>query len=156
MDDIDNSNCLNILVTAYFLQLSWVYTKVWDYYFSRNFSEVINACKISLSNINQAIVRDIAHRISEIQLERLEERKDKFISNVYKSRMDQKIIHQAAAATLQPQPKDGESPESAAKAEENEYKHLFWCKVCQRLLTKDQALKISCIDLKKKANESKD
>lgn len=93
MDDIDNQNCLNILVTAYFLQLHWVYTKVWDYYFSRNFSEVINACKISLSNINQAIVRDIAYRISETQLERLEERKDKFISNVYKSRIDQKIIN---------------------------------------------------------------
>ena len=42
MDDIDNENCLNILVTSYFLQLTWVYNKVWDYYFSRNFSEVIN------------------------------------------------------------------------------------------------------------------
>lgn len=92
MDDINNQNCLNILVTAYFLQLNWVYTKVWDYYFSRNFSEVINSCKISLSNINQVIVKDIANRISDIQLERLEERKDKFLSNVYKSRIDQKII----------------------------------------------------------------
>ena len=94
MDEIDNQNCLNIMVTAYFLQLTWVYDKVWDYYFSRNFSEVINACKISLSNINQAIVRDIAYRISELQLERLEERKDKFISNLYKSRIDQHIINQ--------------------------------------------------------------
>ena len=42
MDEIDNQNCLNIMVTAYFLQLTWVYDKVWDYYFSRNFSEVIN------------------------------------------------------------------------------------------------------------------
>lgn len=94
MDGIDNHNCLNILVTAYFLQLGWVYNKVWDYYFSRNFSEVVNSCKISLSNINQAIVRDIAERIPEIQLEKLEERKDKFISNIYKARIDQKIIAQ--------------------------------------------------------------
>ena len=52
--------------------------------------------------------------------------------------------------------KEGEAPESATKADENEYTHLYWGKVCQRLLTKEQALKISCLDLKKKANESKD
>ena len=76
------------MVTAYFLQLSWVYTKVWDYFFYRNFHEIINECKISLSNINQAIVRDIANRIGDISLEKLTERKDKFISNVYKARID--------------------------------------------------------------------
>jgi len=128
MDEIDNQNCLNVMVTAYFLQLGWVYDKVWEYYFSRNFSEVINACKISLSNINQAIVRDVACRISELQLERLDERKDKFISNVYKSRIDQHIINQKAGLTMDR--KDGESPESATKADESEYVHLYWCKVC--------------------------
>ena len=33
MDEITNENCLNIMVTAYFLQLQWVYRKVWEYYF---------------------------------------------------------------------------------------------------------------------------
>lgn len=65
LDNITNDSCLNIMVTAYFLQLFWVYHKVWDHFFSISFSEVINNCKISLSNINQAIVKDIAHRISD-------------------------------------------------------------------------------------------
>ena len=69
MDEITNDNCLNIMVTAYFLQLQWVYRKVWDYYFKRNFSEVINKCKISLSNINPVIIQHIATRISDMQLE---------------------------------------------------------------------------------------
>ena len=88
LDEVNSENCLNIMVTAYFLQLSWVYTKVWDYFFYRNFHEIINECKISLSNINQAIVRDIANRIGDTSLEKLTERKDKFISNVYKARID--------------------------------------------------------------------
>ena len=69
LDEVNSENCLNIMVTAYFLQLSWVYTKVWDYFFYRNFHDIINECKISLSNINQAIVRDIANRIGDISLE---------------------------------------------------------------------------------------
>ena len=89
LDEINNENCLNIMVTASFLQLSWVYNKVWDYYFCRNFHEVINECKISLTNINIAIVRDIANRINDESLELLNERKDKFISNVYKARIEQ-------------------------------------------------------------------
>lgn len=131
MDDIDNDNCLNILVTSYFLQLTWVYEKVWNYYFTRNFSEVINQCKISLSNINPVIVKDIANRIPELQLERMDERKDKFISNVYKARIDFKILLKG---------------EPVEKRNEND---LFWCPTCCRLLTKQQALKISCIEKKK-------
>lgn len=42
MDQIDVDNCLNILVTSYFLQLFWAYEKVWSFYFKRNFSDVIN------------------------------------------------------------------------------------------------------------------
>jgi DNA topoisomerase-2 len=42
MDEIDINNCLNILVTSYFLQLEWVYEKVWHYYFIKNFSIIIN------------------------------------------------------------------------------------------------------------------
>ena len=119
MDEITYENCLNILVTAYFLQLHWVYQKVWDYFFARNFSEVINSCKISLTNINQAIVKDIADRIPDISLELMQERKDKFISNVYKSRIDQKII----AANVP----------------------LFYCGACKKLLTRDQASLITCV-----------
>jgi hypothetical protein len=89
LDEVDNKNCLNIMVTVFFLKLRWVYTKVWDYYFCRNFHEIINDCKISLSNINPAIVRDIANRINDESLELLTERKDKFISNVYKARIEQ-------------------------------------------------------------------
>lgn len=42
MDQIDLENCLNILVTSYFLQLFWAYEKVWTYYFKRNFYDVVN------------------------------------------------------------------------------------------------------------------
>jgi len=38
---------------------------VWDYYFSRNFSDVLNNCRISLSNINPALVKDMGTKISE-------------------------------------------------------------------------------------------
>jgi hypothetical protein len=65
-----------------------VYEKVWKYFFSRNFSDVINSTKISLTNVNAAIIKDIAIRISEHDLELMEERKDKFISNVYKARIE--------------------------------------------------------------------
>ena len=65
MNEIDNENCLNILVTSFFLQLNWVYEMVWNYYFARNFCEIINTCKISLSNINPVLVKDIGTKISE-------------------------------------------------------------------------------------------
>jgi len=35
----------------------------------------------------------MAFRISDIELEKMTERKDKFISNVYKARIDSKIIN---------------------------------------------------------------
>ena len=88
MAEISNDNCLNIIVTSYFLQLGWVYTKVWDSYFTDNFSDVINNCKISLSSINPIIVNEIGTKMAEVQLENMLERKDKFISNVYKARID--------------------------------------------------------------------
>ena len=93
MDEIDLKNCLNILVTAYFLQLTWVYDMVWNYYFQRNFADIINSCKISLTNINPQIVKDVATKIPDIYLEQMDERKDKFISNVYKAKIDEFIIN---------------------------------------------------------------
>ena len=93
MKDVKNENCLNILVTSYFLQLFWVYEKVWQVYFVDNFAAVINGCSISLSNINPVIVRHIAERVSDEQMEKLnEDRKDKFISNVYKAKIDTEIL----------------------------------------------------------------
>ena len=74
-----------------------------------NFSHVINSCRISLSNINSAIVKDIAEKVAELQLEQMQERKDKFISNVYKARIDFKILG-----------KDSDLPEAK----------LFWCESC--------------------------
>ena len=93
MKELKTENCLNILVTSYFLQLYWVYEKVWQVYFVDHFAEVINGCSISLSNINPVIVRHIAERVPDEQMEKLnEDRKDKFISNVYKAKIDSEIL----------------------------------------------------------------
>jgi hypothetical protein len=86
--EITKENCLNILVTAEFLQLPRVYTRVWEEYFKINFGDIINACKISLSNLNPVIVIEIGKKISELELEKMAERNDKFISHVYKARID--------------------------------------------------------------------
>lgn len=32
MQQVDTSNCLNILVTCYFLKTDWIYGKIWDEY----------------------------------------------------------------------------------------------------------------------------
>lgn len=66
MIEIDTENCLNVLVTSYFLQLTWVYERIWRDFFVFNFSHVINNCRISLSNINPAIVKDIAEKVAEL------------------------------------------------------------------------------------------
>ena len=66
---IDSANCLNKLVTSHFLQISWIYERIWKEYFLGNFSDVINACKISLSNLNSDIVSHTAKRVSDEQLE---------------------------------------------------------------------------------------
>ena len=99
MGDVTLESCLNILVTTYFLQLHWVYENVWTEYFTINFSDVVNSCRISLSNINPVIVKDIANRISELSLENMQERKDKFISNIYKARIECKILMKEESKT---------------------------------------------------------
>jgi len=70
----------------------WLYERIWEEYFQHNFPFIINACKIALSNLNASITKDIATRISDEQLELVGERKDKFISNVYKIRIEQKLL----------------------------------------------------------------
>lgn len=75
---LNDENCLNKLVTSHFLQIMWVYEEIWSRYFKKNFSDVINKCKISLSNLNSQITKHIAQRVSDLQLEHVIERKDKF------------------------------------------------------------------------------
>lgn len=139
MDEIDVESCLNILVTAFFLQLYWVYEKVWDYYFTRNFADVVNACTISLSNINPAIVRHIAERIPESSMELLQERKDKFISNVYKEKISY-YIHMEGGTSAS---KGTNAPPALAEMNDTERdllkdsKKVYWCSRCRNLLTKE-------------------
>ena len=82
---------------------------MWDYYFARNFVEIINDAKISLSNINPKLNIDIGTKISETQLEQLKERKDKLISNVYKARLEELVI--------------------------NKNINVYYCNRCKRLMT---------------------
>lgn len=66
----------------------------------------------------------------------MQERKDKFISNVYKSRIDQKVLLK-----------------NLDKGENNP-NELYWCETCKKLYTKEQALRISCVASPEKTNLS--
>ena len=169
MDGINVENCLNVLVTSYFLQLFWVYEKVWQVYFQENFAEVINNCSISLSNINPVIVRHVAERIPEPCMEQLkEDRKDKFISNVYKAKIDAEILvvsgpessNQIRQSELQrdsfltgvfhpTSSKNKNRPKPVKFAEVKEARRhaneLFWCGRCKKLITRLQATTVSCV-----------
>lgn len=125
-----------------------MYEKVWSYYFKRNFSEVINACSISLSNINPAIVRHIAERIGEDLMEEVRERKDKFLSNVYKEKINYHVHMEGGSEAS----KGTGAPPGLAEMDEverqllKESKQLYWCARCKNLLTKEQATRISCVE----------
>lgn len=78
------------------------------------------------------------------------ERKDKFISNVYKARIDSRIL------TL-PDVTENLEPEGEYKGRryvlpeaEVTGQNLYWCANCQMVLTKAQAMTISCVEIKKK------
>ena len=92
MAAITNENCLNKLVTSHFLKVSWLYERIWSEYFEANFTEIINACQISLTNLSPSILADIAHRVKDQQLEGIAERRDKFISNVYRARIEATLM----------------------------------------------------------------
>ena len=53
---ISNENCLNKLVTSHFLKVTWLYERVWSFFFAANFANIINSCLISLSNLSPAIL----------------------------------------------------------------------------------------------------
>ena len=90
--EINDENCLNKLVTSHFLKVKWLYERIWDFYFAANFSGIINACQISLTNLSPAILSDIARRVKDTQLEGVKERRDKFVSNVYRARIETTLI----------------------------------------------------------------
>jgi hypothetical protein len=50
--EVNSSNCLNKLVTSFFLQVTWIYERIWNCFLISNFADVINTCRISLNNIN--------------------------------------------------------------------------------------------------------
>ena len=55
-NEINSLNCLNKLVTSFFLEITWVYSRIFTSYLLREFTEVINNCKISLNSLNEIIL----------------------------------------------------------------------------------------------------
>ena len=87
-DKVNFENCLNILVTADFLKLDVVYDAIWYDYFEANFANVIDKCQLNLTSICQRVVTDVAQKITLESLLELKDRGDKFISNVFRHRID--------------------------------------------------------------------
>lgn len=95
---------------------------------------------MSLSNINPAIVRDVATRISETSLESLNDRKDKFISNVYKTKIDLKILKKKPEASATDKQKknvqalQNKSNFNSTGKQDNQEEcsngSLYWCDGC--------------------------
>ena len=106
---INNGNILNILVTADFLKLENVYEMAWNDYFVPNFNTTIDQCKLDLTTISPRVTNDVADRIPLESLLNLKDRSDKFISNIFRHRIDTML------ASVQ----------------------FFQCKVCHRILTKE-------------------
>ena len=51
LSKLNNENCLNVLVTADFLKLQYVYDTIWYDYFAHNFVDVIDNCQLNLTSI---------------------------------------------------------------------------------------------------------
>lgn len=97
--EINVQNCLNKLVTSFFLEIDWVYTEIFVNYLLKEFTEVINNCKISLNSLNDIILYHFSVLVRDQQLASLIERKikgDKFISNIYRSRIDHLMLKKMA------------------------------------------------------------
>ena len=88
MESVTHENCLNIIVTADFLKLPEVYARIWDDYFEPNFVDIIDRCTLNLSSICQQVVNDVAAKMPLTFLLNIKERADKFISNVFRHRID--------------------------------------------------------------------
>lgn len=88
LGEITHQSILNILVTAEFLKLEFIYELAWREYFEPQFVAIINACKLDLSQMSIKVTHDIAKRISLKNLLELNDRFDKLISNVFRHRID--------------------------------------------------------------------
>ena len=93
-----------------------MYEMAWQDYFSPNFNSIIDDCTLDLTSISQRVAHDVAERIPLEKLLKLKERNDKFVSNVFRHRIDILLANVK----------------------------FYQCKVCWRLLTLEQAEKISC------------
>ena len=115
-EEINHSNVLNIMVTADFLKLDNIYEMAWSDYFFPQFNSIIDECKLDLTSISSKVTQDVADRIPLEYLLLLKERSDKFISNVFRHRIDLLLSKT----------------------------NFYQCKVCLRLLTLEQANLVSC------------
>ena len=109
INEINHMNVLNILVTADFLKLENIYEMAWHDYFLPKFNSIIDECDLDLTTISQKVTQDVAERIPLENLLILKDRQDKFISNIFRHRIDVML----------------------SKVQ------FFQCKVCLRLLTEE-------------------
>lgn len=82
----------------------------------------------------------------------MSERKDKFISNVYKARIDSRVIaipevNENLATEGEYKGKRFVLPQAELTGQD-----LYWCSFCQKVFTKAQAMTISCVEQKPKDN----
>lgn len=126
--EINTENCLNKLVTSHFLQIWWIYEAVWEHYFQDNFADIVNGCKISLTNLNSTILKNVAQRVSDAQLDAVKERKDKFLSNVYKQRIEEKLM--STPITGLNSSKIGKDTRKTLNEQS-----LFYCMDCNKCMT---------------------
>jgi hypothetical protein len=89
VNEINHDNVLNIMVTADFLKLEKIYEMAWHDYFYPNFNSVIDKCTLDLTTISEKVTTDVAERIPLETLLLLKDRSDKFVSNVFRHRIDQ-------------------------------------------------------------------
>ena len=85
---VNITNCLNMLVTADFLKLENAYNMIWNFRFKQTFLEVINNCTLNLSGVCQRLVTDISKRMPLEDLLEIKERGDKFLSNIFKAKVE--------------------------------------------------------------------
>lgn len=66
---VNDQNCLNLVVSTLFLGLEDLYQKLWRMHFNENFVSIINKCTLNLKNISSRILEDIAKNIDEKDIE---------------------------------------------------------------------------------------
>ena len=127
VNEINHENVLNILVTADFLKLDNIYEMAWHDYFLPKFNSIIDECQLDLTTISPRVTQDVAERMPLENLLLLKDRNDKFVSNIFRHRIDVML------SKIQ----------------------FHQCRVCYRLLTEEQAELISCTGFRG-TEESKD